>query len=89
MAGGELLGAQRGVILDDAVVDDGTALAGEMRMRVLGGRLAVRRPAGVRDADMAVERFGGDRVDQLRDLAEVRSRRMPPSALSTARPAES
>ena len=43
------------VVLDDAVVDDDD-LAGAMRMRVLLGGTAVRRPAGVADADGAADR---------------------------------
>jgi len=50
--GGELLaaqvGAQRQMVLDDAVVHDGDA-AGDVRVRVGVGRAAVRRPAGVAD----------------------------------------
>ena len=46
------------VVLDDAVVDDDD-LAGAVavRMRVLLGRPAVRRPARVADAVVAVDRI--------------------------------
>ena len=47
------------VVLDDAVVDDDDAAgAVAMRMRVLFGRAAVRRPARVADAVLAVDRRG-------------------------------
>ena len=52
--GGEFL-AQRLEILDDPVVHDREAVA-RVRVRVPLGRLAVRRPAGVADADPAAER---------------------------------
>jgi len=47
--------AQRFVILDDAVVDDGDFAAGQMRMRIVGRRRAVRGPARVRDARRGLE----------------------------------
>jgi hypothetical protein len=50
------LGAQLAEILDDAVVHDGQPIGG-VGMGVTFGRLAVRRPAGVADADGAVERL--------------------------------
>ena len=50
--GGEFL-AQRAEILDDAVMNHREPFAG-VRMGVVLGRLAVRRPAGVADADGAV-----------------------------------
>ena len=55
MALGDQLLAQRLEVLDDAVVDDGDARA-RVRMRVGFARLAVRRPAGVADADRPLER---------------------------------
>ena len=55
--GGEFL-AQRPEILDDAVVDDRKPRRG-VRMGVAFGRLAVRRPAGVADADRAAQRRRG------------------------------
>ena len=48
-------GAQVAKILDDAVMDHSDAI-GRMRMRVVLGRLAMRRPAGVADADAAEQR---------------------------------
>ena len=48
--------AQFFVILDDAVVDDGETVVRDMRMRVALGRHAVRGPARVRDAHLAVRR---------------------------------
>ena len=46
------------VVLDDAVVDDDDAAgAVAVRMGVLFGRPAVRRPAGVADAVQAVDRL--------------------------------
>ena len=51
----ELL-AQRLEILDDPVVDDRQAIAG-VRVSVPLRRLAVGRPAGVADADLAAERL--------------------------------
>jgi hypothetical protein len=64
------LGAQQIVILDDAVVHDGDAVAGNMRMRVAHRRHAVRRPARMRDADVARDRRLGDRILQDLDLAD-------------------
>ena len=55
MALGDQFLAQRLEVLDDAVVDDGDARAG-VRMGVGFARLAVRRPAGVADADRPLER---------------------------------
>jgi hypothetical protein len=52
------LRAQRRVILDDAVVHDGKRpRAIEVRVRVFVGGPTVRCPAGVADADVAVQRF--------------------------------
>ncbi len=48
--------AQLAIILDDAVVHHRHLLGG-MRMRVVLGRAAMRRPAGVTDADDAGERL--------------------------------
>ncbi len=48
--------AQFAEILDNAVMGDRNAVGG-MRMRVALGRFAVRRPAGVADADIAGERL--------------------------------
>ena len=58
------------VVLDDAVVDDDDpAGAVAVRMRVLFGRPAVRRPARVADAVLAVERLGRDHFLEPRQLA--------------------
>ena len=55
---GKLL-AQRLEVLDDAVVDDREPARG-VRMGVHLGRLAMRRPTRVADADRAQERRGGE-----------------------------
>jgi len=47
------VGAQLIVVLDDAVVDDGESVTGDMRMRVTLARHAMSRPAGMGDADLA------------------------------------
>ena len=58
------------VVLDDAVVDDDDpAGAVAVRMRVLLGRPAVRRPARVADAVLAVDRRGRDHFLEARELA--------------------
>ncbi len=55
------LAFERGVVFDDAVVDDGDpAVAAEVRMGVAVGGGPVRRPARVADADAA----GGGLVAQ-------------------------
>ena len=48
--------AQFAEVLDNAVMHDGD-LVGRVRMRVALGRPAVRRPAGMADADQAAERL--------------------------------
>ncbi len=68
---GQLL-AQLFVILDDAVVNDGNAVPRDMRVRVALGRHAVGRPAGVRDAQVAVDRGLGQRILQLCDTLPTR-----------------
>ena len=65
--GHELL-AQLAKILDDAIVDDGDLL-GRVRMRVVLGRAAMRRPARVADANMALERMGGELFLEIAQLA--------------------
>ena len=62
--------AQLFVVLDDAVVDDREAVVRDVRMRVALGRHAVRGPARVRDADLAVRRVRVDRVLQHLHLAD-------------------
>ena len=58
------------IVLDDAVVDDDDAAgAVAMRMGVLLGRPAVRRPARVADAVVPVERVRRDHFLEARQLA--------------------
>src|SRR5262249_47543829 len=78
-------------ILDDAVVDHGEAL-GRMRVRVVFGRSAVGRPAGVADADRAGERLPREPGFEIAQLAlrlpsPARRRSWRPSSVAT--PAES
>ena len=64
------LALQLEVVLDDAVVDDDDAArAVAMRMRVLFGRPAVRRPARVAEAVLAVHRIRGEDLLEIRELA--------------------
>ena len=65
--GGEFL-AQRPEILDDAVMDDRKPRRG-VRMGVGLGRLAMRRPAGVADADRPAERRRGEFRLEVLELA--------------------
>ncbi len=75
--GGELdagvleLRAQGGEVLDDPVVDHGdAAVAGHVRVGVAVGRSAVRRPAGVPDAERALrKRPVGQHLLQVGQLA--------------------
>ena len=60
--------AQRLEVLDDAVVDDREPARG-VGMGVGLGRLAMRRPAGVADADRARERRGGELGLEVSELA--------------------
>ena len=60
--------AQRLEVLDDPVVDDGEPARG-VRMGVGLGRLAVRRPAGVADADRTQERRRGEPGLEVLELA--------------------
>ena len=60
--------AQFAEILDDAVMSDRDAVGG-VRMRVALGRFAVRRPAGVADADIAGERLLRQALFQRGELA--------------------
>jgi hypothetical protein len=69
-----LLGAQLLVVLDNAVVHDGAALAGEVRMGVLGGGLAVGRPAGVGNAEEPSMRVRLRASASFETLPRVRSR---------------
>ena len=65
---GDQLVAQRLEILDDAVVDQ-RDVVGRVRVRVVRGRRAVRRPAGVRDADRARRGMAFELRDQVGELA--------------------
>ena len=65
--GGEFL-TKRLEVLDDAVVDDGEAVA-RVRVGIALGRLAVGRPTGVADADGAAERVGAELGLQVFQLA--------------------
>ena len=60
--------AQLAEILDDAVVHDREPVGG-MRMRVVLGRPAVGRPAGVADADGARQRLAGEPRFEIAQLA--------------------
>ena len=62
------LAAQLDEILDDAVVHD-RELFGGMRMRIVLGRTAVGRPAGVADADSSQQRLAGEPLLQILELA--------------------
>ncbi len=66
---GQLL-TQLFVVLDDAVVNDGDAVPRDMRVRVALGRHAMGRPAGVGDAQVAVDRGLGQGVLQLTNFAD-------------------
>ena len=79
--GGELVAAplevraQLLVVLDDAVVDDREAVARDVRVRVALARHAVRGPARVRDADLAVRSGAASRASSsMRTLPTVRRR---------------
>ncbi len=63
----ELL-AQLAEILDDSIVHHREAVGG-MRMRVALGRTAMGRPAGVADADRAVERLALEPAFEVAQLA--------------------
>ena len=70
------LGAQLAVVLDDAVVDDRQPRR-RMRMGIGLCRRAMGRPAGVADADRALQRMVGEpccEVDQLALGAQARQR---------------
>ena len=83
------LALQLEIVFDDAVVDDDD-LAGAvaMRMGVLFGGTAMRRPACVADAVQAVDRFERIAFSRLISLPADRRSEMP-SGLTTATPAES
>ena len=69
IAGALELATQFEVVLDDAVVDDGEAVAGEMRMGVALARHPVRRPAGMRQTHVACDRGVGERLLEHAHLA--------------------
>ena len=60
--------AQFAEILDNAVVNDGDALIG-VRMRVGFVGAAVRRPAGVADAAVTLQRLAGEPIAEIAQLA--------------------
>ena len=62
------LAAQLAEILDDAVMHDSEPL-GRMRMRVGFVRPAMRRPAGMADANRARERLAREFLFQIAELA--------------------
>ena len=63
---------KRGVVFDDAVVDEHEAPAlVEMRVRILIGHAAMRRPARVRDADIAVRRICRDDLREIGDASDA------------------
>ena len=68
MAKGGQFATQCLEILDDAVMDDRDPL-GRDRMRVGLGRLAVRRPAGMADADGALDRIEVESAGEVGELA--------------------
>ena len=72
--------AQLGVVLDDAVMHHRDAVVGDVRMRVLRVRNAVRRPARVRDAGEAGDRGALVEGFQLANLAG-RAHALEPVAL--------
>lgn len=80
--------AQFGEVLDDAVMDDGDAV-GKMRMGIGLVRHAVRRPAGVVDADGAVEWLGMEAPLQIAELALGAPPRQMAGSPIVAMPAES
>ena len=51
---------QGGMVLDDAVVDEGDPFSGKVWMGVVGGGGAMGRPAGVGDAECAAEGLDAD-----------------------------
>ena len=61
-------------VLDDAVVHDGDLAVARVRMRVVLGRRAVRRPARVRDAGRALEM---PRVRLVREIGDARNAHQP------------
>ena len=64
------LGAQRLVILDDAVVHYRDAVAGNVRVRIAGRRFAVRRPARMGNAGVSSDGMADERIRKRLDLAD-------------------
>ena len=64
------IGAQFGVILDDAVVHDRDLLSAHVRMRVALGGHTVRRPARMRDTEQPLDLDLVEQLLQLGDLAD-------------------
>ena len=62
--------AQLIVILDDAVVHEGDAVARNLRMRIAHGGHAMGRPAGMRDPDGTRDRSRLERLLQDANLAD-------------------
>ncbi len=74
----EQIFTQRLVVLDHAVVHEGELPAlVEMRMRILVGRLAMRRPARVTDAVMPRRRLLRHELAEIRDTAGAFARLDP------------
>src|ERR1700733_14537336 len=70
--------AQRLVVFDDAVVDDGDIAARNMGMGIFSGGYAVGRPARMRNADRARDRLRVERILKDLDLADgTQSRQFP------------
>jgi hypothetical protein len=85
---GVALGAQLGleleVVLDDAVVDQRDAAAGDMRMRVGLGDAAMRGPARMRDAERADAGLGLQLAVQLHHLADGAAQAQAPAAVAAS-----
>ncbi len=64
------VGAQLGVIFDDAVMDDRQTVVRDVRVRVALGGGAVGRPTGVGNTDLAPRRLLFDGLLERADLAD-------------------
>ncbi len=69
IAARQQLGAQLGMIFDNAVVHHRHAVGGDMGMRVALARRAVGGPAGVSQTQRPLQRMGFQRLGQHLDLA--------------------
>ena len=79
------LGPQLGVVLDDAVVDDGQAArAVDVRVGVLRGGAPVGGPAGVPDGGVMARRRVGGQLGQLGHRVRPAGRPHPPDAAARA-----